>query len=147
MTWLEKFQELCQQAPDELKPHLNRYRKGEPILGTVPPHLVKMAWAVEQLIGRLEKVAVEHKKSCKGDGGDDCRDFWREGASLEDQIETAKRIFFTSVREELGIDSYEHPDIAIAEGWRVVSSPQEDPLEQILRGAIPLTMGREIKDA
>ncbi len=149
MTWLEKFQELCQKAPDNYDIPLPKPRKIDLILGTLPPHLIKMVWALDQVVAQANAVGKKHEATCQGDGSDDCKVFWKESASLEDQIDTIKKILFTSIREEMNINNHDNPNLAIAEGWRVVSIPREefDKLEELLEmmgPAVPLS--REFHD-
>jgi hypothetical protein len=139
MTWLEKFQELCQKAPDNYTPSagaaLPKPGKGDVILGTLPPHLIKMSWVLDQLIDRIETTLEEHGAVCKKDDGEDCQRFWKEIISLKRQLETVKEIFFTSIREDMEIDSCKNPNLVIVEGWRVasISQSEDDSFEKLMR--------------
>lgn len=150
MTWLEKVAELCKNAPKDYEPPLPKAGKYCTILGAVPKNLIALIWVSNQMILEIEAKGRAHQAVCRHNEGWDCQMFWREATSLYNQAKTIREIFFTSLREELEIDSKKHPNLEIVQGWNVSSVPEEDPMEELkklLGGQNPMVMGKEIKDA
>ncbi len=127
--WLGSLQvRIDNLSPEYPKVPDDKIEDGEEVVGEVPESLRRLWGAIEQLRDEAIRLAEGHNEKCRGpeSKGYDaavCEEVHTQFSWLVDQADTAKDLFWTSVRHGLGIRDGR---LSFRKDWKVVTMPKSE---------------------
>ncbi|MFH1346903.1 MAG: hypothetical protein ABIH10_01490 [Spirochaetota bacterium] len=133
--WLRKIIVMMNEIPKDFKVDFSalpeKEEEGEEKKGT----LSQETYALFRLLNWLKK---EYDNVCSSCGKNGCRESLHKASALSDDMDTIKEILFSSIRYELGLNSYDCPVIGIRKNGVVVAMPKKIGIVSIITGDIDL---------